>query len=115
MLAFGDPDQGVEVGGELGDIAHQHALAAGAAVPAVVQSVGDQPGFAEALRDVVIAAGVLAETVRQHHHRPRRGVRCPDVVNDADATDAVKIPFSAGGSHYGQRNGSSSGVVRDSA
>ena len=78
---------------------HQHALAAGAAVPSVVQRVGDQPGFAETLRDVVVAAGILAEAVRQHDHRPRRGVRRPDVVHDAHAADAVEIPFSAGGSH----------------
>ncbi len=32
-------------------------------MPAVVQCVGDQPGLTEALRDVVVAAGVLAESV----------------------------------------------------
>ena len=104
VLAGGDADQGVEIGGVLGDVPHQHALATRAAVPPVVQRVGDQPGVAEALRDVVKAAGVFAETVRQHDHRPRHGVRCPDVVDDAHAPDALEITFSAR-SHYGQRNG----------
>ena len=84
---------------------HQHPLTARAAVAAVVERIGDQSGLAEPLRDVVVTAGMLAETVRQHHHRTRRDVRRPDVVDDAHAADAVEIPFSAGGSHYGQRTG----------
>ena len=75
-------------------------------MPTVVQCVGDQPGLAEALRNVVVAAGVLAETVREHHDRQCRSVRSPDVVDDPHAADAVEIPFSPGDSHYGQRNGS---------
>ena len=63
MLASGDPDQGVEVTGELGDVPHQHPLAVRAAVPTVVQRVGDQPVPAESLRNVVVATGVLTEAV----------------------------------------------------
>ena len=59
----GDTDQGGEVSGVLGDVPHPHPLAARAAVSAVVQRVGDQPGLAEAPRDVVVAAGVLAEAM----------------------------------------------------
>jgi len=72
----------------------------------VVQRIGHQTGLAETLGNMVVAAGMFAETVRQHHDRSRRGVRRPDVVDDAHATDAVEIPFSAGRNHYGQRNGS---------
>ena len=64
----GDADEVVEVVGVLGDVLEVDALAAGAAVPAVVEGVGDEPGLAEALRDVVVATGVLAVTVRQDHH-----------------------------------------------
>ena len=99
VLPGGDADQGVEIAGVLGDVPHQHPLAIGTAVPSVVQGVGDQPRVAEALRDVVVAAGILAEAVRQHDRRSRRGVRRPDVVDDAHAADAVEIPFSAGRTH----------------
>ena len=40
-------------------------------MPAVIQRVGHQPLLAETLRDVVVAAGVFAEPVRQDDHRPR--------------------------------------------
>ena len=63
MLASGDPDQGVEVAGELRDVAHQHPLAVRAAVATMIQRIGDQPVGAEPLRHVVIATGVLTETV----------------------------------------------------
>ena len=63
MFPGGDTDQGVEVTGVLGDVSHQHPLAARTAMPTVVQRVCDQPSLAEALRDVVVAAGVLAQTV----------------------------------------------------
>lgn len=73
---------------------------------AVVQGVGDQTRLAESLRDVVVAAGVLTESVRQDQHRARLGVGCPDVVDEVHAAKTVEASFIAGGSHYGQRNGS---------
>jgi hypothetical protein len=105
-----DTDQGGEITGVLVDVPHQHPFAARTAVPAVVQRVGDQPGLAETLGNMVVAASMLAETVGQHHDRLRRGIRGPDVVDDPHAADAVEIPFSPGGSHYGQRNGCSRGA-----
>ena len=96
IFPAGDADQGVEIAGVLRDVPHQHPLAAGAAVPAMVQRVGHQPRVTEGLRDVVVPAGVLAETVGQHDHRARRSVRSPDVVDDAHAANAVEITFGAG-------------------
>ena len=58
-----DADQGVEVVGVFGDVAQVDPLAAGTAVAAMVQGVGDQAGFAEPLRDMVVAAGVLGVAV----------------------------------------------------
>lgn len=63
-------------------------------MPAVVKRIGDQAGRAEPLRDMVVAAGMLAQTMGQHDHRLRRGVRRPDVVDDAHIADAREIPFS---------------------
>ncbi|CFS70677.1 Uncharacterised protein [Mycobacterium tuberculosis] len=64
---------------------------------------------------MVVAAGMLAQTMGQHDHRLRRGVRRPDVVDDAHIADAREIPFSPGGSHYRERNGCSGESVGDSA
>ncbi len=75
VLGGGDPHQGVEVAGVLGHVAQIDPLAAGAAVPAVIQCVGDQAGFAEPGRDVVVAAGVFGVAVGQHHHPARRPTR----------------------------------------
>ena len=49
--------------GVLGDVPQVDPLAAGPAVAAVVERVGDQARFAEPLRDVVVAAGVLGVPV----------------------------------------------------
>ncbi len=68
----------------------------------MVQRVGDQAGFAEPLRDVVVAARVLGVAVGEHDHAARVGVRCPHVVDDADAADAVEAPFAAGCGHQGE-------------
>lgn len=104
MFPGRNADQGVEVGRVFGDVADQHAFAAGAAVPTVIQRVGDQPGRREALGHVVVASGVLPETMRKHHDGARGGVvvhshdlvRGPDVVHDAHAAQAIEVPFSAG-------------------
>ena len=63
VLPAGDPDEGGEVAGVLGDVLEVDPLAAGAAVSAVVQRVGHQAGGTEPLGDVVVAAGVFAEPV----------------------------------------------------
>ena len=76
VLGGGDADEGVEVCGVLGDVAQVHPLAAGPAVTPVIQRVGDQPGFAEPRRDVVVAAGVLGVPVGEDHH-PTSGVPVP--------------------------------------
>ena len=72
MFFGGDADQGVEVAGVLGDVLDQHPLAARATVPAVVERVGHQPVPAEPRSDMVVAAGVFAEPVRQDDHATRR-------------------------------------------
>ena len=73
VLGGGDADQGVEVAGVLGDVPQVDPLAAGPAVAAVVQRVGDEAGLAEPLRDVVVAAGVLGVAVGQHDDPARSG------------------------------------------
>ena len=103
MLLGGDPDQGVEVAGELGDVFHQHPLAARAAVSAVVERIGDQPVPAEPLGDMVVAAGMLAQPVREDDDAARRGVGGPDVIDNAHATDAVEGVFGTRDRHQGQR------------
>ena len=74
VLGGRDADQGVEVAGVLGDVPQVHPLAAGSSVAAVVQRVGDQAGFAESLRDVVVAAGMLGVPVGQSTTTPRGAV-----------------------------------------
>ncbi len=103
MFFGGDPDQGVEVAGVLGDVFHQHPLAARAAVSAVVQRVGHQPVPAEPLGDVVVTTGVFAEPVREDHHGARCDVGGPDVVDDAHTADTVEGSLATGGCHQGQR------------
>ena len=112
MFFGGDPDQSVEVAGVLGDVLDQHSLAARATVPAVVERIGHQPVLAEPRSDVVVAAGVFAEPVREDDHPTRRDVRGPDVVDDAHAADAVEGSFVTGGCHQGQRRPRVSQPVR---
>src|ERR1700677_5165223 len=111
MFPARDTDQSGEVCGVLGDIPHQHPLASGAAMPAVVQRVGDQAGLPEAQRDMVVTAGGRAAPAVGEPDRSWRDVRRPDVVDDAHAADAVEMPFSPGRNHYGQRNGSWGGPL----
>jgi hypothetical protein len=92
----------VEVVGVFGDVAQVDPLAAGAAVTSVVQRIGDEAGFAEPLRDVVVAAGMLGVAVRKHDDTARLGVGRPHVVDDAHVTDAVEAAFRAGGGHQGR-------------
>ena len=99
VLPVGDADQRGEVVGVLGDVLDVDPLAAGAAVTAVIERVGDQAGLAEPLRDVVVAAGVLAEPVGEHDHASWAGVRGPGVVDDADAADTVEGALGPGGGH----------------
>ena len=100
-----DADEGVEVVGVLRDVPQVDPLAAGPAVAAEVQGVGDEPGLAEPLRDVVVAAGVFGVAVGQHDHTARVGLRGPHVVDDADAADAVEAAFAAGSGHQGRLAG----------
>jgi hypothetical protein len=100
VLACGNADQGVEVTGVVGEVLQVDALTARATVPAQVERVGDQARRAEALGDVVVATSVLAEPVAQHHDASRRGLRGPDVVDDADgaatALGTLEAAFLAG-------------------
>ena len=66
VLGGRDTDEGVEVVGVFGDVTQVDPLAAGAAVSAQVEGVDHEAGLAEALRDVVVAAGVLGVAVTQH-------------------------------------------------
>ena len=53
-----------------------------------------RPALAEALGDVVVAAGVLGVAVAQHDDAARVLVlRLPHVVDDADAADPVEDSF----------------------
>ena len=88
VLGGRDFGQGTKVVDELRHVAHPHSLAAGPSVAAVVKGVGQQTGRAEAARDMVIAPGVLAVAVREHHYPARFGVRGPYVVDDPDPADA---------------------------
>ena len=100
VLGGRDADEGVEVVGVLGDVAQVDPLAAGPAVAAQVERVGDEAGLAEPLRDVVVAAGVLGVAVAEHDDAARAScLRRPHVVDDADAADAVEAAFGAGSGH----------------
>ena len=64
---------------------------------AQVEGVDGEAGLAEALGDVVVAAGVLGVAVAQHDHTATVLVlRFPHVVDDADTADAFEGPFSVG-------------------
>ena len=63
ILGGRDADEGVEVVGVFGDVAQVDAFTAGAAVSAQVERVDGEAGLAEALGDVVVAAGVLGVAV----------------------------------------------------
>ncbi len=105
VFGGGDADQGVEIVGVLGDVAQVHPFAAGAPVAAEIQRVGDQPGLAEALRDVVIAAGMLGISVAEHDDAARGCLRGPHVVDDLHSADAVEASFAAGSGHPGRLAG----------
>ena len=94
-----DADEGVEVTGVLADVAQVDALAAGASVAAVVEGVDEEPGGAEALGDVVIAAGVLGVAVGEHDHPAGGHVGSPGVVDDPYAADAAEMSLAAGAGH----------------
>jgi hypothetical protein len=102
VLGGRDADQCVEVVDVFGDVAQIDPLAAGSAVSAVVQRVGDQAGFAESLRDMVVAAGMLGVPVREHDDAALLGLRSPYVVDDAHAADPVEAAFLAGCGHQGR-------------
>ena len=87
---------------ELPHVPHPHPLTTGPAVAAVIQCVGPQARLAEPLRDVVIAAGVLAVAVGQHHHATQFGVRGPHVEDDADAADAAERSLRTRCGHAGR-------------
>ena len=70
---------------------------------AVVERVGDQPVLTEPRSDVIVAAGVFAQPVREDDYRARCDVGSPDVVDDAHTAHAVEAPFGTGGCHQGQR------------
>src|SRR4029079_11274918 len=72
VVSGGDADPGVEGVGVFGDVAQVDPLAAGTAVTAMVQRIGDEAGFTEPLRDVIVATGVLGIPVRQHDDPLRR-------------------------------------------
>ena len=99
MLGRRDLDQGTKVADELRHVAHPHPPAAGPAVAAVVKGVGQQTGCPEALRDVVIAPGVLAVAVGEHHHPAGLGIRGPHVVDDPDPADADEGSLRVIGRH----------------
>ena len=102
VVGGGDADQGVEVVGVFGDVAQVDPLAAGTAVTAMVQRIGDEAGLTEPLRDVVVATGVLGVSVRQHDDPLRLDIGCPYVVDDAHAADTVEAAFLAGSGHQGR-------------
>src|SRR6201996_4743978 len=107
MFLGRDADQGVEVGGVLGDVLQQHALAAGAAVSAMVERIGHQSLADEPRSDMVVATGVFAEPVREDDHAARcdpQVLEGPDVVDDAHTVDTVEGSFAARGCHQGQRS-----------
>ncbi len=102
VLGGRDTDQGVEVVGVFGDVTQVHPLAAGAAVSAQVKGVHREAGLAEALRDVVVAAGVLGVAVAQHDHARGVVLRFPHVIDDADTADAVEGSFGSATGHQGR-------------
>ena len=106
VFGGGDADEGVEVAGVFGDVAEVDPFATGPAVAAQVQRVGDEPGFAEPLRDVVVSARVLGVSVAEHHDPAQCLLRGPHVVDDAHAADAVEASFAAGSGHPGRLSGS---------
>ena len=74
---------------ELRDVVHvlavrpdEGALAVRSAVTAVVDGVHGVPGVGQCLRHVLVAARVLSQPVKQHHHRLGLGVRQPRSVED---------------------------------
>ena len=102
VVGGGNADQGVEVVGVFGDVAQVDPLAAGTAVTAMVQRIGDEAGLTEPLRDVVVATGVLGVPVRQHDDPLRLDIGCPYVVDDPHAADTVEAAFLAGSGHQGR-------------
>ena len=95
VLLASDLHQFAEVRDELVHVADPHPLAPGPPMAPVVQRVGGQPGRPEALRDVVITAGMLAVTVRQDDHGPCFTLRTPNVVDDRDAAVSGERPLNA--------------------
>src|SRR5690606_31271803 len=58
---------------------------AGAAMPAVVVGVDDEPGRCEVGDQLAVASGVLPDSVQQLHDAPRITRRRVDVIDDRDA------------------------------
>jgi hypothetical protein len=75
------------------------AIAFGAAVSAVVERLDRVPRLGQALRDVLVAAQVLGDAVRDDDDGPGIGGRRPGAGEDLQATDtgeADQVSFAIG-------------------